>query len=198
MRAGRSYRALAQSGGTKPRGVVHPGIILPWAARLIGILLAAATIVLPPALGGCANAPHGPYQYRGYSDSMRVGGDFIEMVTYKPGMKDEGLRPPRLLYLQNRMVFSHYPRELVYRWEPAGGTPPDAEYLFEYDFVCGAPDKQFGDWSKQPDPPFAYRTGKTTLNDRFVGANPGRWRVKVIAKSGESDWSEWRYFRFTQ
>ena len=38
----------------------------------------------------------------------------------------------------------------------------------------------------QPDPMFAYRTGKTTLNDRFMRAQPGRWRVKVIARSGES------------
>ncbi len=166
---------------------------LPCFARLVAI----ATVILPFTLSGCANASRGPYQYRDYSDTMRVGGDFIEMVTYKAGLKDNHLRPPKLLYPLSRMVFSHYPRELVYRWEPAERTPPDAEYLFEYDFVCGN-DEQFGDWSKQPDPMFAYRTGKTTLNARFVGAQPGRWRVKVVAKSGESDWSEWRYFRFTQ
>jgi hypothetical protein len=160
-------------------------------------IIALAGLTFTVGLIGCADAPRGPYQFRDYSDTTRVGGDFIEMVAYKPGNKDDHLRPPKLLYPLDRMVFSHYPRELVYRWQPAEGAPPDAEYLFEYDFVCGN-DEKFGDWSEQPGPTFAYRTGKTTLNDRFMGAQPGRWRVKVIAKSGESDWSEWRYFRFTR
>ncbi len=165
--------------------------------RPSAILTATAMLTFTVGLIGCAGAPRGPYQFRDYSDARRVGGDFIETVAYKPGIKDDHLRPPKLLYPLDRMVFSHYPRELVYRWQPAESTPPDAEYLFEYDLVCGD-DEKFGDWSKQPDPMFAYRTGKTTLNDRFLGAQPGRWRVKAIARSGESDWSEWRYFRFAQ
>ena len=51
--------------------------------RVIALACAIAAI----ALSGCANPPHGPYQFRDYSDTMRMGGDFIDMVVYKPGTK---------------------------------------------------------------------------------------------------------------
>lgn len=149
------------------------------------------------ATTGCADAPRGPYQFRDYSDIYRVGGDDLGMVRYRPGKKSDRLQPPTLLYPLDRMVFGHFPRELVFRWEPAAGTPAGVEYLFEIDSVCGN-DERFGDWSRQPEPMFAFRTAKTTLNDRFEGAQPGRWRAKVVDRGGESEWSGWRYFRFTQ
>lgn len=159
-------------------------------------------VVLSIVFPGCIDGQHGPpprgpYKYRDYSDTMRAGGDFIEMVVYKPGRINHELRPPKLLYPLDRMVFSHFPREIVYRWESVEGTPIDSEYLFELDFTTGS-EERFGDWSKEAEPIFAYRTGHTTLNDRFVGGQPGRWRVKVINTTGESEWSQWRYFRFTQ
>src|SRR5438477_587955 len=96
-----------------------------WINRAIAFMCLAFAV----GASGCADAPHGPYQFRDHSDTMRMGGDFIEMTTYKPGIKDEHLRPPKLLYPSDRRVFTHYPRELTYRWEPAEGTPPDVEYL---------------------------------------------------------------------
>lgn len=159
-------------------------------------VICAACAIAALAIIGCADAPHGPYAFRDYGD-LRVGGDFIERVPYRPGTVDARLRPPTLLYPEDRMVFGHYPRELVFRWEPAVGTPADAEFLFEMDYVCGGGD-EFGDWARQPDPFLASRTRKTTLNTRFVGAQPGRWRIKVLGQSGESEWSAWRYFRFTR
>jgi len=30
----------------------------------------------------------------------------------------------------------------------------------------------------------------------FIGAQPGRWRVKAKSEYGESEWSKWFYFRF--
>jgi hypothetical protein len=146
----------------------------------------------------CAKAPHGPYAYHDYSDTLRIGGDFIDMESYEPGKPNTTLQPPTLVYPPNHSVFSYYPRELFYRWKPAAGTPPNAQYLFEYDSTCCGNDEKFGDWTKASEPMFAYRTGKQTLNDRFEGAQPGRWRVKAIDATGESAWSDWSYFRFTQ
>jgi hypothetical protein len=166
--------------------------------RTIGLwLVHASAAVLVLALWGCAKMPNGPYGYVDYGQ-VRVGGDYIKQVDSKPGKVDPGLEPPNLLFPSDRMVFSHYPREIVFRWNPVDGTPADAQYLFEEDFTCDDKDQKFGDWSREPEPMFAYLTGKTTLNDRFVGAQPGRWRVKLVCKSGESNWSSWKYFLFTQ
>jgi hypothetical protein len=140
-------------------------------------------VILTILVAGCTEAPRGPYAFRDHG-LPRIGGDYIEMIHYHPGKKDEQLRPPLLLYPPDGAVFCHFPRELVFRWEPAKGTPRDVEYLFQQGSV-------------EQEPMFAYRTGKTTLNDRFDGAQPGRWRVKGIDRTGEGEWSEWRHFRFT-
>jgi len=137
-----------------------------------------------------------PYNFCDISDTLRVGGDFIQVVAYPSGaQKSQTLKPPILLYPPDRAVFCHFPREIVHRWQPAKGSTEQARYLFQYVFTTGQ-EEQFGDWSNHPAPAEAYLTGKTNLNERFVGSQPGRWRVKAVDETGESEWSEWRYFRF--
>src|SRR4051812_44368538 len=92
----------------------------------------AAVLMGSIGIAGCGE-PLGPYQYRDKGDTLRIGGDFLGMVRYRPGPANERLQPPKLLYPRDGMVFSHYPRELTYRWEPTGVNPQDVEYLFESD-----------------------------------------------------------------
>lgn len=145
-----------------------------------------------------ASRPAGPYQYDDVSDTLRLGGDYLEAIARRPdGPINPALAPPVLINPPDKSVYAHYPREIVLQWSPAPGTPPDVQYLAQKDFTSDD-DREFGDWSKQPEPFFTYRTGKTAMSIRFVGAQPGRWRVKAIDKTGESPWSQWRYFRFTR
>lgn len=153
---------------------------------------------------GQTSRPSGPYAYEDLSDTERVGGDYLEtIVQCSDGPISPTLRPPLLISPANKTVYSHYPREVVLQWSPAPETPSDAQYLVQqeyrvYDECNSARQTGFGDWSKQPPPFLTFRTGKTTMNIRFVGAQPGRWRVKTIDETGESPWSEWWYFRFTR
>jgi hypothetical protein len=150
------------------------------------------------AMAGCTLQMPGEYGYADVSDTMRIGCDCLAVVSYPTAApKSPTLKPPVLINPPDQSVFGHVPRVIEYRWEPAAGTPPDARYLFQHDFVSGD-DERFGDWSRSEPPSQAHLTGKTTLNGRFVGAQPGRWRVKATDTTGESEWSEWRHFRFTR
>jgi len=120
------------------------------------------------------------------------------LFPYVPGKRSSTLQPPTLLSPPDRSVFGHYPRELVYRWKPAPSTPAGAKYLIQCDDTSYGNDATFGDWSRQQDSADTNRTGKTSFHDWFAGAQPGRWRVKAVDETGESEWSEWRYFRFTR
>jgi hypothetical protein len=139
-----------------------------------------------------------PYAFKDISPTHRVGGDYLESLAKRTeGVICLNLKPPILLYPDNNAVFCHFPRELVFRWQPARGTPQNIEYLVQIESTSKGDFKQFGSWTDEP-PFFTYRTGRTSMNERFCGAQPGRWRVKTIGKTGESQWSEWCYFRFTE
>ena len=142
--------------------------------------------------------PHGAYAYRDVSDTQRIGGDYLECLSDRhEGARSDRLKPPTPMNPPDRAIFSHFPREIILKWRPAPGMPADVEYLVQEDFTSNGNYENFGDWSQQPEPLFTYRTGKTTMNIRFMGAQPGRWRVKAMDKSGESEWCPWQYFRFT-
>jgi hypothetical protein len=105
------------------------------------------------------------------------------------------LKPPILTSPANRSVFSHYPRRFTLRWLPAAGTPKNVAYLVQWQST-DPNTKQFGNWAHEKAPGFAFRTPETSFADEFIGAQPGRWRVKAVDKTRESNWSEWRYFLF--
>lgn len=140
----------------------------------------------------------GPYKYKDLSDTHRIGSDSLGSIAdCKEGPRSPNLKPPVPLQPADRSVFHHYPREIVFRWKPAPGTPPDIQYYIQTDFTWKGDEKTFGDW-KDEAPMSTERTGKTSMNYRHFGAQPGRWRVKVFDKSGESEWCAWQYFRFTR
>lgn len=132
------------------------------------------------------------------SGTLRIGSDSLETITHrKEGPRSSMLNSPIPLQPADRSMFYHYPRELILRWKPSPGTPSDVQYYVQTDFTSDGEDENFGKW-KNEEPMFTERTGKTNMNYRHIGDQPGRWRVKVFDKSGESDWCSWQYFRFTQ
>lgn len=130
---------------------------------------------------------------------IRIGGDYEQAITeYRQGRIDPRLKAPIPVYPPDRTVFGHYPRTIDYAWRPAEGTPKDARYLVQTEFTWKGEYTSFGDWDDQTRGMLTYVTGKTTMSDRFMGAQPGRWRVKVTCNGGESEWFAWQYFRFTR
>lgn len=97
---------------------------------------------------------------------------------------------PTLIYPSDRTKFDHYPRFVDLRWNPSSGKYP-IEYQIEVDsgqFAGGAILSYHEFERLRSEMPYSVFA--------FVGQNPGRWRVKAKNELGESDWSEWRTFRF--
>ncbi len=96
----------------------------------------------------------------------------------------------------NNQVFSHYPRKTNFSWNPVVLSNMTVRYYVEID-AFGA--IAAGKW--------AAGSGRTWIvsgplvnpnyEHFFVGAQRGRWRVRVKAGSILCPWSEWNYFRYT-
>lgn len=102
---------------------------------------------------------------------------------------------PTPLHPLNGSVFKHFPRHTVLVWEK---SPDAASYTLEVDcFHCC----QSGQWCTDVGRDWLLKPNlQTTFYDfNFVGAQPGRWRVRAINANGEeSAKSEWQEFRFTK
>lgn len=104
---------------------------------------------------------------------------------------------PRLIYPLPHATYQHYPRYLDLRWQPSSGQYP-MHYLVERQtgndvFVerDGATVKE-RQWYQA----MSFRVDIPYLLILFGGKNAGRWRVKAVNTLGESDWSEYRDFKF--
>jgi hypothetical protein len=94
-----------------------------------------------------------------------------------------------LIIPQQNSVFSHYPRLLDVRWQPCSGN-----YPMEYEVEAGISSsnvEQFHD-----------RLTHAGLFSpwcviQFVGAQPGRVRVRGVNALGPGEWSDFRHFTFT-
>ena len=85
----------------------------------------------------------------------------------------------------NGTTFSHFPRSVTLVWAPVAGAD---KYVVERQFQSGA------NWSSYP----AVEVAATTYSFNFIGAQPGRWRVRAKTNSGtEGAWSAWSTFNFT-
>jgi eukaryotic-like serine/threonine-protein kinase len=100
---------------------------------------------------------------------------------------------PKQLAPPNGAVFSNYPRTTTLSWS---AVPKAATYTVELDcFQCCAVNK----WCTQVGKTWQIVTGITSTGYVFnwVGAQPGRWRVRAVgpggAKGRRSPWSEFRY-----
>jgi len=103
---------------------------------------------------------------------------------------------PRLTQPFNNQVFSHYPRRTIFRWNRIYLSNMTVRYYIEID-AFGA--RSAGKWAAE--------VGRTWLvsgplsspvfEHYFVGAQRGRWRVRVKAGNIMCPWSDWNYFRYT-
>ncbi len=105
------------------------------------------------------------------------------------------LPKPVLISPKNNAVFSHYPRTTTLRWKPVPGAK---SYIVEVDcFHCCKPNK----WCRDVRKVFHIKRGihSTHYTFKFVGAQPGRWRVWAVDKHNRPGFvSEWRYFKYTK
>jgi hypothetical protein len=103
---------------------------------------------------------------------------------------------PTLTQPLNNQTFSHYPRKTVFKWNRIYLSNVTVRYYIEID-AFGA--RSAGKWSAE--------TGRTWLvsgpltspvyEHFFVGAQRGRWRVRVKAGNIMCPWSDWRYFKYS-
>jgi hypothetical protein len=91
-------------------------------------------------------------------------------------------------------VFNHYPRTIQFKWNPV--SLPGVKYTVEVDAFHAIHANQ---WAEQTGQVFRiyHNLGTNQLNHSFVGAQPGRWRVRAVIGRRACAWSPWSYFRFT-
>jgi hypothetical protein len=94
----------------------------------------------------------------------------------------------------NGQVFNHYPRTITFKWNPV--SLPGVKYTVEVDAFHAIHANQ---WAEQTGEVFRMYHNITAnqLNHSFVGAQPGRWRVRAVLGGVACAWSPWSYFRFT-
>jgi hypothetical protein len=102
------------------------------------------------------------------------------------------LGTPVLVSPSDKTVFSNYPRIITYAWMPVPGAT-------DYNVETSYQNPKTGIWSE---PVSSKVTGVTNsaYTTRFIGAQPGRWRVTAVdstSKFIDSPPSDWRYFIFT-
>jgi len=124
----------------------------------------------------------------GFDDNDNV---FAKIDPFNGRFSPDGLPTvPEMIIPTERAIFSHYPRILDCRWFPSSGVFP-ITYTVECGFGESFESECFTDEEIESglEIPFLIAT--------FGGANTGRYRVKAKNELGESDWSDYRYFRFT-
>ena len=100
------------------------------------------------------------------------------------------LAAPKPIAPLDGAVFHHYPRQTVLQWEELANA---VAYKVEIDFLSETWRSESGKvWlsSAVQDTYYAFK---------FVGAQPGRWRVWAVARDGsEGPKSDWQGFRYTK
>ena len=101
------------------------------------------------------------------------------------------LPAPRQLSPAAGAVFEHFPRETTVGWSEVPGA---SAYVVEWDYK--QPD---GWWMDLQGIVTTLRVTDPVATFRFVGAQPGRWRVMAVDAAGNSgEVTPWREFRYTQ
>lgn len=104
------------------------------------------------------------------------------------------LPPPQQLSPRSGSVFNVFPRVTTLDWSRMPGA---VEYGVEVDFNYGG--SWVSDHSEWRAKPATYRTAQTPFTFKFIGAQPGRWRVWAIDKNRhegrKSPWWEFTYSR---
>ena len=102
---------------------------------------------------------------------------------------------PKPFQPYNGQVFNHYPRQTNFKWEPVNLPNTTVRYYVEIDAFHAV---KSGQWAAEGGKTFI-TTGAIVANHyehSFVGAQRGRWRVRVKAGNIWCPWSDWNYFRY--
>jgi tetratricopeptide (TPR) repeat protein len=128
--------------------------------------------------------------------ALRMNPDTKWAVRYKNEARNGmagvtgGLVAPNLLSPAPGTVFGHFPRDTMVVW---GDVPGAVSYVVEWDY------KFSGTWASERG--FEIRLIRTTqpmANFKFIGRQPGRWRVWAIDPAGQpGPKSGWREFTYT-
>lgn len=96
----------------------------------------------------------------------------------------------------DNQTFNHYPRKTIFRWNPVNISNVTVRYYIEID-AYGA--IAAGKWAADSGRTWLVSgpLNGTSYEHFFVGAQRGRWRVRVKAGSIMCPWSDWKYFRYT-
>lgn len=120
----------------------------------------------------------------------------FRMFYYSTGMT---LSTPKLVSPVNNSVFSNYPRMTQLTWKPVPGAT-GYEVQVEYDGMNGG-----GAWTPWVPNPLYDGIANGVFNAdyifNFVGAQPGRMRVRAVDTTDtlwDSSFSNWRYFKYTR
>jgi hypothetical protein len=182
-----------------------------WEAVQIGMNRGGVTDLLGQPLddqyrGGRAK-PNDPYYSYGYLQfpvsphprtySFLIGFDNQGRVFTKEdpfnGRLSKNGEPtvPEIIIPFADTIFNHYPRIVDMRWYPSSGR-----YPMRYSVELGVGDPESDEW-------FSSQVIESALQlpffmKTFQGAQPGRIRVKAHNEIGESDWSNYRCFKFVR
>ena len=135
-------------------------------------------------------------QYDAFLDSVALG-----LPVTSP---DLSLETPSPVRPHAGTVFSHYPRRTTLEWQ---AVPRAARYVVEVQgFVGRSLIAANGErtelprqWLPERGGLHAHVVSETGLRFNFVGAQPGRWRVRALdAQSRAGPASQWRTFEYTR
>ena len=103
------------------------------------------------------------------------------------------LPAPHIISPENNKVFDEYPRNLTLDWDEVPGA---AKYEIEL-LACDQMGENCFDLLEVHQLP--KETNGTIYSLEFVGAQPGKWRVRAVDAAGvPGEWSSWWGFRYTK
>jgi len=123
---------------------------------------------------------------------------------------------PELTLPEDEKALGYYPRFMDFRWQPSSGIYP-IEYEITIQLLVdsnvelgetdGLSETEMQERAADSGSPsqrqqsvletHRFRTHDIYLPFTWAAANPGRWRVRGVNGRGVSDWTAWRYFRFS-
>jgi len=200
---------------TFPHSTLKPEFVQPdyrrWAAVNVGMTRDEVVAILGPPhadrFRGGKPGRKDPYYSYGYLQmpmiphprtySFLVGFDDAGLVFTKLDpfcgrfSLDGAPTVPLLITPIDQSIFDHYPRIIDIRWYPVSG-----QYPVSYAIAIGNSDPNGASW--HADEVIESKLAFPFFMMSFVGAQPGRIRVKATNDIGESEWSDYRYFKFTR
>ena len=109
--------------------------------------------------------------------------------SYRTSSSSAILRSPVQTSPSNGVVYNRFPRTTTLNWQPVSGA---SHYMVEVQYYDRSSRRWIGNYKLE-------RSNNSRYTFRFVGAQPGRWRVWAVNARGVAGRkSGWRTFRYTR